>query len=238
MEMSLRQDGLRRLKQDILRRIDEQLAKTGKAATIVSTEAGFNEGFIRDMRRKTKLMPGIDKIAALAEPLQTTPEYLAFGVGSSEHTESVGMPVRGEVAAGLWHEIDGVVDANPFDPIPMAFDPRYPKEAQYGLIVKGTSINKVAGPGDVLLCLDIAMTSIDPKPGDLVIVERRRHQGSEREVTAKRLRREGKLILLLPDSTDPQWQEATKLNAKKANPDIDVSVIAIVSGVWRPNRDR
>jgi SOS-response transcriptional repressor LexA len=226
------------LKSDILRRIDEQLEKTGKAATAVSAEAGFNEGFIRDMRRKKKLMPGIDKIAALAESLETTPEYLAFGVGSSEHVEAVGMPVRGEVAAGLWHEIEGIVDASPFEPIPMAFDPRYPKEAQYGLVVKGTSVNKVAQPGDVLICLDLAMTSIDPRPGDLVIVERTRHQGSEREVTAKRLRREGKLLLLLPDSTDPRWQQATKLNEKKANPDIDVSVIAIVSGVWRPIRDR
>jgi SOS-response transcriptional repressor LexA len=226
------------LKSEILRRIDEQLEKTGKAATAVSAEAGFNEGFIRDMRRKKKLMPGIDKIAALADQLETTPEYLAFGIGSSEFVESIGMSVRGEVAAGLWLEVDGIIDTNPFEPIPMAFDPRYPKEAQYGLVVRGTSINKVAQPGDVLICLDLAMTSIDPKPGDLVIVERKRHQGSEREVTAKRLRREGKFILLLPDSTDPQWQEATKLNEKKANPDIDVSVIAVVSGVWRPIRDR
>lgn len=226
------------LKSDILRRIDELLKKSGKAATSVSAEAGFNEGFIRDLRRKKKLMPGIDKIAALAEQLATTPEYLAFGVGSSEYVESVGMPVRGEVAAGLWQEVDGVVDANPFEKIPLALDPRYPREAQYGLKVKGTSINKIAQPGDVLICLDLAMVAIEPKPGELVIVERKRFQGSEREVTAKRLQREGKLILLLPDSTDPQWQEATKLNAKKANPDIEVSVIAIVSGVWRPIRDR
>jgi SOS-response transcriptional repressor LexA len=226
------------LKSDILRRIDEQLEKTGKAATAVSTDAGFNEGFIRDMRRKKKLMPGIDKIAALATQLETTPEYLAFGVGSSEFVESVGMPVRGEVAAGLWHEVDGITDANAFESVPIALDPRYPKEAQYGLIVKGTSVNKVANPGDVLLCLDLALTGIDPRPGDMVIVERRRFQGREREVTAKRMRREGKLILLIPDSTDPAWQDATAINAKKPSEDIDVAVIAIVSGVWRPIRDR
>jgi SOS-response transcriptional repressor LexA len=229
---------LNNLKTDIVRRIDELLEKSGKAATAVSVEAGFNQGFIRDLKRKKKLMPGIDKIAALAQPLETTPEYLAFGVGSSEIVVSVGMPVRGEVAAGLWQEVDGIVDANPFEPIPMALDPRYPKDAQYGLVVRGTSINKIAQPGDVLICLDLAMVSIEPKPGELVIVERKRFQGSEREVTAKRLQREGKLVLLLPDSTDPQWQEAMKFDAKKANPDIEVSIIAIVSGVWRPIRDR
>lgn len=82
------------------------------------------------------------------------------------------------------------------------------------------------------------MTRIDPRPGDMVIVERRRFQGREREVTAKRMRREGKLILLIPDSTDPAWQDAMPVNAKKPSEDIDVAVIAIVSGVWRPIRDR
>src|SRR6185437_8701947 len=102
---------LNTLKTDIIRRIDELLEKTGKAATAVSVEAGFNSGFIRDLKRKKKLMPGIDKIAALADPLKTTPEYLAFGVGSSEFIERIGVPVRGEVAAGLWQEVDGMIDA-------------------------------------------------------------------------------------------------------------------------------
>ena len=225
-------------KDQLLRRIDERLKVTGKAASAASEDAGLNPGFIRDLKRKKKTMPSIDKIEQLAQALDTTPGWLAFEIGDGSYQVQVGMPVRGEVAAGLWHEVDGVVDANEFERIPIALDPRYPAAAQYGLITRGTSINRVAQPGDILLCLDYAITGIDPRPGDLVIVERTRFQGREREVTAKRIRRDGKLLMLLPDSDDPAWQTAVPINAQKPTDDVEVAVVAIVSGVYRPIRDR
>jgi SOS-response transcriptional repressor LexA len=224
---------VRRVRSDLIRRIDERLEATKMVASSASVAAGLNSGYIRDIDRK-KAVPTIDMVEQLAIALETTPEWLAFGVGSSA-APRFGLPVKHEVAAGNWLEVEGGVDANKFDPVPIAFDPRYPASAQFAVVVRGTSINRIAQPGDFLVCIDIE--ALGYEMGDLVIVERR-NQESAREMTAKRVRREGGQEHLFPDSDDPQWQNAIPLTDKKTKDGTTVAVIAVVSGVWRPIRGR
>lgn len=150
-------------------------------------------------------------------------------------TQATPILTKGEVAAGRWLDVDASLDPDEFEQFPIAANPNFPYESQYGLIVRGSSINKAASPGDILHCLDLGLTAVEPKENDLVIVERRRAQQSQREVTAKRITRRGKLIILSPDSTNPKWQPI-KLDTSNKGEEDEVGVIALVIGLYRSLR--
>lgn len=147
------------------------------------------------------------------------------------------IPIKGEVAAGRWLDVDVDIDARDFERYPVTASPDFPYEAQYGLIVRGTSINRVAAVGDVLHCIDVGISGVVAHEDDLVIVERRRSQQGQREVTAKRLRKNGNIMVLAPDSTDPRWQPI-ELDTDNPPEDEEVAVIAIVIGRYQPFRKR
>lgn len=145
-----------------------------------------------------------------------------------------GIPVSGAVAAGHWLELDAVVDESRFSPLPIGPSREFSPRAQYGLVVRGTSINRIATPGDILLCVDCAETGLEPDQGDLVIVQRLRVQEAQRELTAKRIRRRGNRIELHPDSDDPTWQKPIVLNRSKATEGEEIAIKAVVFAVYRP----
>lgn len=182
------------------------------------------------------MLPRLDTLEALAPVLETTPEWLAFGVGSgADATHAGGVPMIGEVAAGLWFDVEEV-DVPRFPQYPIPADLRYPASAQYGLVVRGSSINRIAKEGEVLHCIDIGITAIEPADGDLVIVERRRAQGSQKEVTAKKLRKKGRFIELTPDSDDERWKQPLRLDPAKAPDGEEIAIVAIVVAVYKPLR--
>jgi hypothetical protein len=224
-------------KQQFLMRLDLALKRAGKTDHSASVDAGLGKDAIRDLRRKEKTMPTLDTIAALAGSLDLEPEYLAFGTPPRDApASSDAIRIKGEVAAGLWLEIDGS-DEPEFEDHPVPFHPNYAREAQYGLIVRGTSINRVAAPGDVLQCIDLAISGLEPVSEDLVIVERRRAQAGQREVTAKRYRPSGKTIELVPDSDDARWANPFVIKPGRApKDDEEIAVIAIVVGIYKPMR--
>lgn len=213
-----------------------ELKKSGKpkaSARSVSLEAGLGADVVRDLIRKPKTMPTIDTLEALAPVVNKTPEFLAFGAKAPRRASAArSMKIAGEVAAGLWLEVGAAGDRE-YDEFPVPFHPGYAEEAQYGLIVVGTSINRVAQPGDVLQCLDCGISGTEPRENDLVIIERRRHQAGQKEVTAKRYRRSGHVIELTPDSTDRRWSEPIVLDPRRASGDEEVAIIAIVIGVYK-----
>lgn len=148
------------------------------------------------------------------------------------------IPTKGEVAAGQWFDLDVDVDPRDFEQFPIAADPAYPHDAQYGLIVRGNSMNRVFDNGEVLHCLDVLMANVEPEENDIVIVERIRAQASQREVTAKRITKRGKLIVLNPDSTESKWKPI-EFNPKDGHDgDEEVRVVAVVLATYRPIRRR
>ena len=158
-----------------------------------------------------------------------------------------GLPVIGEVAAGRWIEVDDHVDEPEYDPVPVNPDNRWPAEDQYGLVVRGTSINRVAIDGDILSCVNAIAARYRPKEDDLVIAEMRRHAGHLRQRTAKRFVRQSTHIELWPDSDDPRWQTPiiipmgdSPLDYYTEDEDgrIDVAIVALVTWVHRPIQKR
>jgi transcriptional regulator with XRE-family HTH domain len=135
----------------------------------------------------------------------------------------------GSVAAGVWRNVEQA-DSVVYEDVGNAMPPHpdYPVEAQYDLVVVGTSINRVAMDGYRLRVVDLAKMGGGYSTGDLVIVERT--EGNLVETTAKRVRRRttGEEELW-PDSDDPQWQSPLVVEREKGT----IKVIARVLYAYR-----
>lgn len=139
------------------------------------------------------------------------------------------MPLWGDVAAGVWIEPVESQEAE-LERVPVAPDPRYPLAAQYALRVRGNSVNRIAKDGNIVVCVDLAEAGLEPRPGDLVLVERRR--GGLVECTVKRLRKAPEGLELWPESDDPAFQEKLSLAPLKGEAEIQIK--AVIIGVFTP----
>lgn len=119
------------------------------------------------------------------------------------------IPVIGIVRAGLWQDVEAG-DSSLFEQVPAA--PDAPTEWQFAYKVEGTSLNRTALPGDILICLDVIKSLVDIKDRDLVIVELSRFGGQILERTAKRVRKTITGYELWPESDDPAYQEPIVLD--------------------------
>lgn len=141
------------------------------------------------------------------------------------------MPVIGEVQAGIWKEVQETQDRL-IDRLPITIDPSIPENAQYALKVRGDSMNLIAKDGAFVICHDIESGLFEPGFGQLVVVERVRDDMSIIELTVKRLSKDAdKKPILVPESTDPLYQEAIPLHADESG-DTVARVKAIVVAVF------
>ena len=236
-------------------RIQERLEATGKSVRKAALDAGLSETALKDLLANPKQSPKLDTMQKLAESLGSDPAWLAYGVSgdiakAQEQTatrDDDSLPVIGEVAAGRWLEADDHVDVPALDPVPITPDRRWRREDQYGLVVRGTSLNRIAVDGDILACVNAVAARYRPAEDDLVIVEMRRNAGLLRQRTAKRYMKQGTHVELWPDSDDPRWQKPiiipqgpTALESMIEDEDgrIEVSIIALVTWVHRPIQRR
>lgn len=244
-----------RMERPFVHRIRERLEATGKSVRKAALDAGLSETALKDLLANEKQWPKLDTLQKLATSLETDPAWLAFG--GDEDIEAAkaataamppaSLPVVGEVAAGRWLEADDHVDVPPYDPVPVQPDSRWPVEAQYGLMVRGTSLNRVALDGDILACVDAIAARYRPREDDLVIVEMRRNAGLLRQMTAKRYMRLKTHVELWPDSDDPRWQTPIiiphpedGLSSAVEDDDgrIEVRIKAMVTWIHRPMQTR
>lgn len=191
--------------------------------------AGLGESTIRHLREGKARSPKVETLEKLAAALDTSPTWLAFGEGSLESYQNQlsYIQVKGEVAAGQWVEVTHCPEEFEHDPASIPINPSYPANAQYGLIVRGTSINRLAQDGEILVCIDIYATGLQPAYDDLVIVERCRDGGALCETTAKRYRPIKDGVELWPDSDDPRWQTPIRIDNALRDGDT-VRILAIV----------
>ena len=170
-----------------------------------------------------------DKLEKMARLLNVSADWLIMdeglppgsGLKESPPVYLNTLPVTGFVEAGKWFDIDGDGAVPDGMAVPVVGD--RPVEWQRAFIVSGNSINKIAGPGDVLVCLDLIASGTEMQPDDLVIVERSRFGGQMVERTAKRLRKTATGWELWPESTDPAYQAPIVLNGADDHEEIKVT---------------
>ncbi len=215
----------------IAARVHELLASTPKSSKQVSEEAGLGRDAIRDLFRRPDQSPTLRTIEGLADAFHVEPCWLAFGGAPRRAEKAALVPVRGEVAAGLFRLV-GRSDEAEHAPSHVPPDSRFPAEAQFDLIARGSSINKLARDGDYLRCVRIDAAPA-PAPGDLVIVEQINADGAV-EATAKLLRPRLGGVELWPTSDDPRWAQPLVIPSEPAADDKTVRLIAKVLFIHRP----
>lgn len=177
-------------------RLKAKMDEQKKKAAPFARELGLDENFLRDILRGKKKSPAADALAKIADALGTTADYLMGRDKDGELTGPgiirTGSPVSyaGVVQAGSFLAVDEYFNQDP-DQVPAHVlpDPAYLKVRQYAWRARGDSMDE-AGIHDGMWVVgadaaDYIDVYGDVVTGDLVIVERLRYQGSERELTVK-----------------------------------------------------
>lgn len=236
--MSKQSDRLRRAREEAGYKSasDAALALDVKYPTYSAHENGsrsFDKTAATRYARKFKVSPAwllaLDDESRRGPVKVNTTHPQDLGSHTVDFSAAKGLPVLGEVAAGTWLEVDTLADPeHPLFTADIPLDTRYPPGSIYGLQVRGTSINRIAEDGDLLVCLSIdgGFAVVD---GALVVVERRRAQQGLLEVTAKRVRiMPDGTIELHPESADPRWQSPLRL---EHDDEQDIRIIARVEWI-------
>lgn len=218
------------------KKVEARLADLERTPTEAARRGGLEVDFIRDILRNRKRSVQGSNLEKLARALDWQPEDLIDRARAAVHkpnAKSSPIYIQGEVAAGAFIDVETEQreptedDISPFPP-----DPRFPSDAQFDLVVRGTSLNRFARDGQRIRCVKLEAYGRPIEHDEMVIVDRMR--GSLRERTAKRFRQAAKdAVELWPDSDDPRWQEPIRIEGS----DDMVQIIGVVLYVYdRPRR--
>lgn len=149
----------------------------------------------------------MDKYQEIADSLGVDlAELFAIPADSSdERGAPFGVELAGTAQAGAFFEVD--LHSEPVRRyVAIAPDPRYRRARQFVWQIKGDSMNK-AGIQDGMFALGVDYGDFIDKyrpveSGDIVVVERLRFSGQERELTIKRYWEEKEGVALIPESTN------------------------------------
>jgi transcriptional regulator with XRE-family HTH domain len=227
---------------DFLNRIEQRRQQLGYSERRAAVKAGLSPSQIRTMRRQWRLGKqrgaSVRTVAGLAQALQTTPEWLISGTGPEQVLAEAqrgpaalpGLRLMGAVGAGLWQA--AAFESNETQLAPAPADPRFPPEYQSAYEVRGTSIDRLARPGDFLIVLDRKAAGLPLRSGDIVIVTRTKN--GLRETTARRLRTRMSApgCELTFESHDPQHNVGIWLPDQESTDSLSLG--GIVVGAYRP----
>ena len=172
-------------------------------------------------------------IIAISRELGCNPDWLG-GADSEVETQATrmsanGVSVLGVVQAGVWAEEHAYME--PETQIAIPENPRYSGVRQYGLLVRGPSMNEIIGDGEYAHVVDWADLGKAAESGDIVVVVRER--GGLRETSLKEvsISADG-TITLHPRSTDPAFQKPLELDADGNATDSTVSITGLLVGKY------
>lgn len=233
-------------------RIEQRLTVVKKSATAASEEATGKPDAIRKIYIKARegvpFHPRMDTLKGLAKALHTSVTWLTEGEGPEEVApgevvltgpaieRTLGAPptYAGSVQAGMFIATDDYFNQD-FESVPEFVLPvgKYGKVRQYTWRARGDSMN-AAGIMDGMWIVgadaaDYVDTYGDIESGDLVVVERSRHQGAERELTVKKVHFYRDRYELRPASTNPEHQPIVVKHDHEVDADgVEVKIIGVV----------
>jgi SOS-response transcriptional repressor LexA len=198
-------------------RLREARLKAGYSSASAAARAfGWTESAYRHHENGTRPFD-IETAKRYGRAFKVNPGYLLAldkVTGQAPVTSEQGeITVIGAVEAGMWREQaewpleDQYTIEVPASPIP---------GERFGLVMQGLSMDKTIQPGSTLECLRILFGVYTPQPGDLVIVERKRHDLIETTCKRLHLTSEG-IWQLLCESTRPEFQAVIEIG--KPDPD-------------------
>lgn len=116
-------------------------------------------------------------------------------------------------------------------PVARGWPERFPAEAQFDLVVEGSSLNKLAREGDLIRCLDVDLAEVEVRDGDIVAIERR--QGEDIELLGKRAIKQGEDLELWSESTLDCWRAPVIRHNQERRLTAEVRIIGKVLYAYR-----
>jgi hypothetical protein len=230
-----RQNKAMELAEKVRRRLTELEINPTQAALSV----GLKSGFITDILNGRKSSVQGRNFEKLASALHWTPEdLLGFGSTKSNKTaihleEETLIPVLGYVDPGVWvdtrTETQGPIDFTDYFPVLGKTEP----DRQFDMIVRGSSLNKIAIPGQSLRCVYTGQVEMN-FVGSIYIIEQQ--QGFLKERSAMRIERETRSKLTFKYvSSDPKWGGALEVDIGEDGLPVstDVKFVGHVRFVYR-----
>jgi len=190
----------------------------------MAATGGRSPNVVRDIMRGKSTNPTLDTILGLARALDK--DLSEFVPSGARATRPERLKVVGAVAAGIWREQTDWAEDDCYwievGPSPV------PGGERFALRMEGHSMDLIIPPGSDLECLRITFGVVEAQPGDIVIVQRSRHD--LQELTCKRLDFDGHNWVLRAESTRPEFQEPIIIGKPDDGHfgDDETAVIAIV----------
>jgi transcriptional regulator with XRE-family HTH domain len=184
-----------------------------------------------------------ENLQAISTAFDASFEWLATG-----HSSTLGTPVAlsqsllpkfgGFVQAGGWLAVDEYFNQDEYEvPEFVSRQPAFSKVRQYAYQVRGDSVN-LAGinDGEWVVAADAADYADqygDLESGDLVVVERVRFQGAERELTIKEIRYYRDRYELHPRSTNAIHKPIIVPHDERPADETEIKIIGIVLTAYK-----
>lgn len=241
-------------------RIERRIQALNTNPTAASVAATGKQDAIRKIyekaRKREQFSPRIATLQGLARALKTSVAYLVDGEGP-EHLDGNTvlsaariphdgrmLPYAGKVQAGAFVATDDYFNQD-IEEVPnhVKPDPAFAKVRQYAWRSYGDSMNE-AGILDGMWVVgadasDYVDTYGDIKTEDLVVVERTKHQGAERELTVKQIHYFRDRYELRPVSSNPDHDPiVVKHNHDVDGDGLEVRVIGVVLTAYANLRNR
>lgn len=174
----------------------------------------------------------------LSPHLGISPANLLSGPNTGVKLVVQEVPVRGEAAAGRWAEADDL-DQGRYKPVSAVLG-EYAADIQFAFRIVGPSMDqKRIFDGDFVICVPYWEARARAVDGDIVIVEQRRGQLTER--TCKELIVTNGGYELWPRSSHPRWQEPIvipRANDPHSTDGTEIEIIGLVIGIFVDMRKR
>lgn len=208
------------------------LAETGMSAAAWAKRADVAATTVqRAIKPGYGFVTSSKTLAKLARAIGADPPNIR---AQSDEPSMKRLPVRYRVQAGHWIEIDGAAQDFIAPPQPVMSRPEYGHAEQWLELVVGDSIDLRIPPGGFAHVVNPISAGREIKPGDLVVVERRRGGGllCERTIKEVAFNQRGKMELW-PRSTNPKWSSPVVLNGgTKPGEDVEVEIVGLVVGSY------
>lgn len=218
--------------------LNQVMQETGLSVTAWAERAGVARTTIaRPLKDDYAFVTSSRTLAKLAKAAGREPPSIQ-GPSTDPRLSPVAphfLEVRYKAQAGYWIENEGFVHQHLEPPRPVAPDPAYEGWGQWLELVVGDSVDKMIPDGGYAHVVDAIEMGYAPRPGDLVVVERRRNSGQLRERSIKQVRLGERGVELWPISHNPLW--ASPLLVSGGDEDhTEVEIVGLVIGAYHSFR--
>lgn len=197
------------MKYDLSGRIQIRLDALGLSAAKASKDAGFSDGYIRDIERRG-VQPSYNKLLRLAGVLKCDVSYLTGETNLLPVTqvgEVISVRVEGLARAGAFLEEALLKDYGEKSVvIDTVRSRKFPNAKHYALLVADDSMDKKFPDGCYAICVGFAETGLKLSAGQFVHAERG-HGSGLIETTIKAVELDGAELVLSPMSHNKTYQK-------------------------------